>query len=375
MKKVKYIKNTVRAISLLLVLITALSVLAGCSRHVTDGAVSDPDDLRVVGTVGGYDVLYDEYRYVVLSCKSILSDEYGEEVWSDPDAAAELLPTLEAMVEERITANYAVLLLCDANGYTDALSDKDAVKFVNETVDEAIYMHARAAGLDVEVKKKGLDKVVYKYGKGALDKAKELYRKSLADYYITERVMRLTLGVEHAFSKLSEILTYTKGEIIHKSEDIEAFMRSDEFICTRHVFIEKSDKVDREAAKKLAEEAYGKYLDGASFDSLIGSKYNSDMTMPYKGYYFTYGEMDEAYEEAAFDLEVGEVSEVVETDTGFFIIQRYSKDEAYMVENLETFANQIVYSLVDRKVRALQSSLTLEKNEFGRSINIYEMED
>lgn len=374
MKNSKYIKNTVRATALLLVLITALSSLVGCSRHVTDGAVSDPDDLRVVGTVGGYEVLYDEFRYVVLSCKSILSDKYGKDVWSDPEAAAALLPTLEEMVAERITANYAVLLLCDANGHTNALSDKDAVRYVNETVDEAIYMHARAAGLEVEVKKKGLDKVSYKYGKGALDKAKELYKKSLAEYYITERVMRLTLGVEHAFSKLSEILTYTKGEIIHKSEDIEAFMKSDEFICTRHVFIEKSDKVDREAAKKLAEEAYGKYLDGASFDSLVGSKYNSDMTMPYNGYYFTRGEMDEAYEEAAFALGVGDVSEIVETDSGFFIIQRYPKDNAYMVENLEAFANQIVYSLVDRKVRALQSSLILEKNEFGRSLNILELE-
>ena len=374
MKKTRYINIVKKLILLGLVLTMALTALVGCSRHVTDGAESDPDDLRVVGTIGGYEVLYDEYRYVVLSCKSILSDKYGEEIWSDSDVAAEFLPMLEEMIKDRIAANYAVLLLCDANGYTDALSNKDAVEFVNETVDEAIYMHAVAAELDVEVKKKGLDKVVYKYGKGALDKAKELYKKSLDDYYITERVMRLTLGVEHAFSKLSEILTYTKGEIIHKAEDIEAFMKSDEFICTRHVFIEKNDERSDEESRALANEAYLKLLTGTSFDSLIGSKYNSDMTMPYKGYYFTHGEMDKEYEEAAFALKEGAFSGVVETDTGFFIIQRYTKDDNYMAENLDSFANQIVYALVNKKVRALQSDLILEKNDFGRALNVLEIE-
>ena len=44
-----------------------------------------------------------------------------------------------------------------------------------------------------------------------------------------------------------------------------------------------------------------------------------------------------------------------------------------MLSNLEAFANQIVYALVNDKVRSYQTNLTLEKNEFGRSLVLHEM--
>ena len=67
-----------------------------------------------------------------------------------------------------------------------------------------------------------------------------MFQKALAEDHITERVMRLTLGVEYAFQKLSTILTVEKNEIIHTAEDIESFMMTDDFICTKHVFIESN---------------------------------------------------------------------------------------------------------------------------------------
>ena len=115
------------------------------------------------------------------------------------------------------------------------------------------------------------------------------------------------------------------------------------------------------------------YLDGASMDSLIGSKYNKDTSMPYEGYYFTRGEMDKAYEDAAFALKVGEISPIVETEDGFYLIQRYSKNDEYMLTNLEDFANQIVYTLVNERVRELQSNLALEMSDFGRTLVLHEI--
>ena len=83
--------------------------------------------------------------------------------------------------------------------------------------------------------------------------------------------------------------------------------------------------------------------------------------------------MDERYESAAFALEVGQVSGIVETDGGFYIIWRCEKDVNYMLTNLEAFADQIIYALVNERVRSYQESLTIELNEFGRSIVLHEI--
>ena len=318
-------------------------------------------------------MLYDEYKYVVLSCKDILAARYGRDIWNDPEETEKYAPLLEEMVAERITSNYAVLMLCDANGYGNALTDKDAVKYVNAQVENSIYLLAVSAGYSVEVKEKANGEIKYTYGRGELAKAKELYKKALTEYYITERVMRLTLGAEYAFSRLSEILTVDKNQVIHTAEDIERFMKSDDFICTRHVFIEKTKNKSVDELRADAMAVYQMHLDGATMDSLIGSKYNMDTSMPYEGYYFTHGEMDESYEKAAFGLEVGQVSGIVETDNGFYIIERYAKNESYMLSNLESFASQIVYAQVNKLVRDYQSELTLVKNEFGESLILSEM--
>jgi hypothetical protein len=280
---------------------------------------------------------------------------------------------LEEMVEYRITANYAVLSLCDANGFNDALSNKDNVKYVNAKIENSIYLMALEAGYSVEAEQRANGEMKYTYKKGELNKAKELFKKALTDSFLTERVLRLTLGTEFAFNRLSEILTVEKNEIAHKAESIEAYMKSDKFICTKHVFIEDDGTRSRDQLLAEAETVLSLYAEGKSMDYLIGSKYNKDISMPYKGYYFTHGEMDDNYEAAAFDLEVGQVSDIVEADGGFYIIWRCEKDENYMLSNLEAFADQIIYALVNERVRSHQDSLTIELNEFGSSLVLHEI--
>ena len=115
------------------------------------------------------------------------------------------------------------------------------------------------------------------------------------------------------------------------------------------------------------------YREGASMDSLIGSKYNDDVTTSYYGSYFTRGEMDKAYEDAAFALKVGEVSGIVETADGFYIIERCEKNEGYMEENFDVLADQVTYALVNDMVRARQNELKIELNEYGQSLVLHKI--
>lgn len=376
MKKKKLLLNrqlTFRLISLSLALILAFP-LVSCSKDLFDGVTVTEEEGRVVGKVGDYEVLYDELYYLIMSCKDIMKIKYGDDIFDSEENAAEYADELEEMVLERITSNYAVLTLCDQYGFKNALEKSDVVDYVNDEMDSLLYSLAVNSGIEVTLNESLTGKLTYKYEKDGLKKTREILAEALEETYLTERVMRLTLATEFAFGELVEILTGKKEEIIYKSEDIEEYMFSDKFIRTRHVFIQNDRGDSVEENRALAEEALQKYRAGDPMDKLIGSKYNEDVTMsPSVGYYFTYGEMDEAYEKAAFDLKEGEVSDIVETDEGFFIIERCEKSSTYMLGNFEALAEQITYALVNQKVFDHQSTISLEMNDFGRSLEFYKI--
>ena len=353
----------------LLALTFILTAFSACGKKsVTDGVESTEEELRVVGTIGDYEVCFDELRYVALSCKDIMAVKYGEDIWATEESASKYEDELKAMVMERITANYAVFDLCEQYGYNDVLSNKDVIKDVDNTIDLLLYEYATYSGIDVTVTEGIGGNIKYKYESGGLKKVYKYFREDLADAYLTERVMRITLGAEYAFEVLVNILTVGENKVIFLEEDVNEFMHSDDFICTRHILIQNDPGESIEDNRKKAEEALQLYKDGTPMYKLIGSLYNDDVTTPYEGSYFTKGEMEEAYENAAFALEVGEVSGIVEGEDGFYIIERCEKSEDYMEANFETFADQITYAMVNNIVREHQEKLSLTLNDFGNSI-------
>lgn len=374
------IKNTYRsgicrAASAFIAMLLILTMLQSCSpKSVFDGVKSSEDELRVVGTVQHYEVCYDELYYLIMACSSIMTNKYGDDIWKSEETAAQYDEELREMVLERITSNYAILLLAEEYGFKNALENKNAVKYVNAQIESLLYAIATNNGIEVTFKENASGSITYNYKGDGRKKATEIFHKMLENEYLTERVMRLTLGVEYAFDKLSNILTGEKNEIIFSAEDIEEYMFSDKFIATRHIFVENNKGESVEDNRLIAEDLLAQYKSGTSMDELIGSKYNEDvnMTSPL-GYYFTYGEMDEKYEAAAFALKVGEVSEVIETDSGFFIIERLEKSSTYMLGNLEAFANQITYALINQKIKVFQDTISITMNEFGSSIEFYKI--
>lgn len=370
MKKTGMIKILAAMLSLTFI----LTALASCGqKSVTDGANPTEEELRVVGTVAGYDVCYDEYRYVVLSCKDMMAAKYGESIWEDEAVAATYEDELFEMAGKMITANYAIFSLCAENGYSDVLTDKDAVTAVNMQIEELLSMYAYYNGIEVEVTEKGDGTLKYKYEAGGIKKVYEYFNTDLANSYLTERVMRLTLGAEYAFEELIRILTVEKNQVIYLDKDVEEYMMSDDFICTRHVFVQNDPGESIDANRQTAELLLSMYNEGTKMDQLIGSKYNDDVTTSYYGAYFTRGEMDEAYEDAAFNLEVGEVSGIIETAEGFYIIERCEKNTEYMLSNFDTFADQITYAIINEMVRARQAELSITLNEYGRSLVLHKI--
>ena len=225
-------KTYIKILSMALAIILALPLIS-CSKDIFEGVESTEEELRVVGTVDGKDVCYDELYYLIMSCSDMLKTKHGNDIWADESSAEIYGEELREMVLSRITANYAVLSLCEEYGLKDPLGNSDLVNYVNDSINEMIYVFAVQNGITVELSESISGDLTYKYEKGGKDKAYGFFKGALEDTYLTERVMRLTLGAEFAFAELTDILTGQTGEIIYEEADLEDFMFSDEFICTR----------------------------------------------------------------------------------------------------------------------------------------------
>lgn len=105
----------------------------------------------------------------------------------------------------------------------------------------------------------------------------------------------------------------------------------------------------REKARTKIEGLLAQLKDGADFAELARAN-SSCPSAPTGGNldYFTRGEMTPAFEKAAFELEVGELSDVVETDYGFHIIK--VADHVYpTVLSFEQARERIIEALTQAK--------------------------
>ncbi len=332
-----------RILAALCALVFVVTALASCSLK------SSAEDLKVVGTVAGYDVLYEELRFLASSYKKGLEDKYGEYENLSADKTMAFDEELRELVYTNIVTNYAILSICKENGL--ALDDEGLDKRVDEKVESVI--------------------------KNDFGGKKKEYKKSLEEYGITDHYYRFTVSVDLLYSDLL-IKLINEGKIENDSEKIADIVKK-EFVRTWHIMVTNDSGEDTEANRAKIEEALSKYRDGSmGMYELIGSKYNEDYSLTeLDGFYFAKGSMDADYENAAFSLDVGEVSDVVEamgtntkgeTVSAFYIIQRLEIEDEYVKENIgslsEKYQNAAVYSMLEKK----KTEINFIPNEFAKSL-------
>ncbi len=126
-------------------------------------------------------------------------------------------------------------------------------------------------------------------------------------------------------------------DLDYTDEDIAAYFEDNreqyEQVEARHILVEEED---------VANDIIEQLNDGSDFADLA-EEYGTDGTATNGGDlgFFTRAEMDEAFAEAAFDLEVGEVtSEPVESAFGFHVIEK--TDEALEYDTMPDSAQMAV---------------------------------
>lgn len=152
-------------------------------------------------------------------------------------------------------------------------------------------------------------------------------REEIADQIATQQLVN-TLVTE----KVLPTVEISDEAIAENYEQNKDKYTTDQEVSASHILIKLDQDVDEEAkeeAKKKIEGLLTELKDGADFAEL--AKANSDCPSSAKGGdlgTFGKGAMVPPFEQAAFALEDGEISDVVETQFGYHIIKRTGHSEA-----------------------------------------------
>ena len=309
-----------------------LGSLAGCAS--VKKIKSTGEEKKIVGSCGGYDVRYEELRHLAYIHKEEMKAEYGENVFADDMYAEELLKRVEASLCE----HYAILAICEDAGVKR--SDKQTKNEVQEDVEAVVEA---LGGLDA-------------------------YKEYLAETRMTDALYRLYTSIVSCQYRYYDEVSF---ETLEK-EAYDAVLGDEGFVHTMSIFVRNDEGEDVADNREQAEFVRTEVLGGRPLESFIGTKYNQDMSNC--EYYFPIGYMDDAYESAAFSLAIGEVGEVVETDEGFYVIQRLATDKGYMETHLETLIDMYIVGKMNLAFEAHAQALSFEMNEYGKSLNLLELE-
>lgn len=301
---------------------------------------SSKEELTPVGTVAGHEVLYEELRYLTLKYREAMAATYGETIWDTAESRELYRAELEKAVMDNITSNYAVLALCDEVQikHTEKAIEEAVQKYVQETVDQLGGM--------------------------------KVYREQMESEFLTDHFFRFSLAVSFCETELMYVYTDDLGLIERDEDKIYDMIMGGDFARTLHIYIENNPGDDVEKNRALAQDIRRQIDEGEKFNTLIG-RHSEDFYMTTtNGYYFTHGEMVKEYEDAAFALEIGAISDVIETTDGFYIIQRLEPQTEYVLSNLSTLIDQYQYAMLYNMIDEKQAELSLIWNDYGKTLDL-----
>lgn len=314
---------------------------------------SSKEDKTVVMNVAGYDVPLELYRYVALNYKQDYESGKNSDIWLG-DAGTALMQELNADVEETIVTLYATLAMCGEYG----ISAEDS--YITDSLEitmDAVY-----------------EEYEYDY---------KAYADTIAQHNMNDSVYRFILRNELLADELLNAMI-ERGEIPNDDASIQAVFDSDEFIRVKQILISTEedmlfsagDRMSEEDALAVAEDLLAQAKGGADFDELVQKK-GQDLFMfnNSDGYYFARGYLDQAFEDAAFALENGEISDVVKTSAGYSIIRRYEKDPAYITKHFDDLREDYIGGLYNLAVEAFAEGLTVTPTDALADYSIFNLTD
>ncbi|MDE7223011.1 MAG: peptidylprolyl isomerase [Acetatifactor sp.] len=335
-------KTTDKRLLAALAMLLAVLVLGGCagadgySRVIFTTGFKEDELFRI----GKSSCTLPEFMVYLTNTQNQYENVYGEQIWNVELEGV----TLEDNVKDTVLAKIAQI--------------------------KTMYLMARER--EVELEAEALQRV---------EKAAETYYQSLTDQEIQ------IMGVDQDI--IRQLYTeYAMAEKVYNQiiEGINPEISDDEArtITVEHILIrtyttdgtgkriEYSDSMKRECYEQIAA-LRQQALDGEADFAELAAKYSDDENLRYS---FRKGEVDATLEEAAFRLGNGEISEVIELDSGYHLIRCVStfdreETDANKLKIVEERRSEVFGreydAFVDTLVRSLNEELWQEITLFHDS--------
>ncbi len=268
------------------------------------------DGTKVVFTMGfakdevfrieGESCKLDEIMVYLTTTQNQYENVYGEEIWQTALDGVTLEENVKEIVLAKIAQIKTMYLLALDRGIT-----------LEEGEEEKVRQAAReyyGSLNDVEIQRMGVSQATIE----------KLYR----EYAMAEKVYRYIIQDVNPEISDDEARTITVQHILLRTYTVNG---AGERIPYTGAL--------KEQTYQRAVEVRNLAVDGEHDFEELASKYSEDATLTYS---FGKGEMDPAFEEAAFQMETGGISEIVESESGYHIIKCLST-----FDRAETDANKL----------------------------------
>jgi len=180
----------------------------------------------------------------------------------------------------------------------------------------------------------------------------ELYQQNYSDY-ITE-LQGINISEEYLREYLYHYLLNKKvQDKIYADTPVDQ-----EQVWARHILVETEDEAKQVLARLNAGEDWNAVAVELSLDT-SNSANGGDLG------WFTRGAMVEPFEEAAFALQAGEISQPVQTDFGWHIIQVVGHEVRPLADTNYAYAQQAAY---ENWLTAAKEEKTIKKNDVWKDI-------
>lgn len=318
-----------------------MSVILGISMVGCSSKVNKDEN---IATVNGSGIIVGNYEKVLGLNKQSMEAYYGNTIWDQE-------------IEEGVK-------------YKD--------KFKEMILDQMIYtevIYEAAKKENLLPTEEEVNKSIEEFNTSIKDN--DAYKKQLKELGIDDNFLKYqferNLASDNYKEKFNKDNSVTNDEMKKYYDENKDDFYIDQ-VEASHILIKTIDDEDKKLsdekkaeAKKKAEEVLAKAKAGENFSELA-KEYSQDTVSAKNGGdlgFFKKGEMVKPFEEAAFSMKVGEISDLVESDFGYHIIKVTDKEDRQKTfdEEKETIRKTLQDEKCDAQVEKLKEEAKVEKNE------------
>jgi len=206
-------------------------------------------------------------------------------------------------------------------------------KILDQMIDERVLIHeAKRNKINVDKKEieDGIEEIKKRFATEE-EYSKELTRQGLSQDKFRDQVKEQIMVIKLIDQEVkAKVVPPTDSDIEDFYKEHESEMVQPEQVRVRHILIKVDENTDKNKALTKIRDILKEAKKGKTSFSELAKKHSEDPSSAKGGDigFFSRGQMVRKFEDAAFALNVGQISDVVETDYGYHIIQCIEKKAA-----------------------------------------------